>query len=313
VFALGTGRDDRSSAPGAHGGSFVAFQEKLVLPKWLRRPARLLKRLNSGEITPPRFAATAMTAIFLGATGAYGAYLGGHIPDYAQAVTARTGFAVDQVRVIGHKQTSEIDILDRLELDGWTSLVGFNAEAARERVASLPWVEVASVRKVYPDGIEVQIKEREPFAIWQHGNELSVIEKDGKVIVPFTGGSLSGLPQVIGVGAAENAQAFLAKVAAHPALAPRVKAYVRVAERRWDLRLNNGMTVKLPEDGEDQAMVDLLAFDRDGALLSRDVVAVDMRIHDRLVLQLSPEGMERRTAELEAQAKARKKAGKSNT
>jgi cell division protein FtsQ len=71
--------------------------------------------------------------------------------------------------------------------------------------------------------------------------------------------------------------------------------------------------VKLPEDGEDQAMVDLLAFDRDGALLSRDVVAVDMRIHDRLVLQLSPEGMERRTAELEAQAKARKKAGKSNT
>jgi cell division protein FtsQ len=272
-----------------------------------------MARLGQGEFNAPPFAASILSGLLIASSLIYGASVGGQLPGAVQAVTARTGFAVDQLRVTGHRETSEIDIIDRLELDGWTSLVGFNAEAARERVASLPWVEVASVRKVYPDGIEVQIKEREPFAIWQHGNELSVIEKDGKVIVPFTGGSLSGLPQVIGVGAAENAQAFLAKVAAHPALAPRVKAYVRVAERRWDLRLNNGMTVKLPEDGEDQAMVDLLAFDRDGALLSRDVVAVDMRIHDRLVLQLSPEGMERRTAELEAQAKARKKAGKSNT
>lgn len=309
MFALGSGRDGRSGARQVRGGSLVAFQERLVLPKWLRRPARLLKRLTSGEIAPPRFAATAMTAVFFALTGAYGAYLGGRIPDYAQAVTARTGFAVDQVRVIGHKHTSEIDILGQLELDGWTSLVGFNVEAARERVAELPWVEWASVRKVYPDGIEVQVREREPFALWQSGDQIAVIEKDGRVIVPFTGGSLSGLPQVVGLGAAEGARGFLEKVAAHPGLAPRVKAYVRVAERRWDLRLDNGMTVKLPEDGEDEAIVSLLAFDRDGALFSRDVVAVDMRIPDRLVLQLSPQGMERRTAELEAQAKARKKAG----
>ena len=76
------------------------------------------------------------------------------------------------------------------------------------------------------------------------------------------------------------------------------------------MRLDNGMTVKLPEKGEEEAIAELLAFDRNGALLSRDVMAVDMRIPDRLVLQLTPDGMERRTAELEAQAKARKKAGK---
>src|SRR5690606_12257848 len=106
------------------------------------------------------------------ATGLYGAYVGGHMPAVAQAVTARTGFAVDEIRVVGHKETSEIDILGQLGLDGWTALVGFNAEAARERVAALPWVEVASVRKVYPHEIEVRVREREPFAIWQHGREL---------------------------------------------------------------------------------------------------------------------------------------------
>ncbi len=74
------------------------------------------------------------------------------------------GFAVDQVRVSGNKETSEIDILERLDLDGWTSLVGFDAEAARARITGLPWVKVAAVRKIYPDALEVRIEEREPFA-----------------------------------------------------------------------------------------------------------------------------------------------------
>jgi cell division protein FtsQ len=310
VFALRPGRDDRAGMRFAHGGAVATFREKLVLPKWLRRPARLWKRMNSGEMIVPPYTVAAMTAGLFALTGVYGAYLGGHMPAYAQAVTARTGFAVDEVRVVGHKETSEIDILDRLELDGWTSLIGFNAEAARERVAGLPWVEVASVRKVYPDEIEVQIQEREPFAIWQHGGELSVIEKDGKVIAPFVGGRLSKLPQIIGVGGAADAAPFLEKMARHPELAARVKAYVRVAERRWDLRLANGITVKLPEYGEDEAIASLLKFDQADALLSRDISTVDLRLPDRLVLQLTDGAMERRTAELDAQEKARKKAGK---
>ena len=310
MFALRTGSDIQSGVRLSHAQADAATRDNVVLPKWLRRPARLLRRLNDGDLSVPRYAATALTAAFLGATGLYGAYLGGHMPTVAQAVTARTGFAVDEVRVVGHRETSEIDILGQLGLDGWTSLIGFNAEAARDRVAELPWVEVASVRKVYPDEIEVQVQEREPFAIWQRGSELSVIERDGRVIAPFGGGRLAGLPQVIGVGADRDAAAFVDKLSAYPQLASRVRAYVRVGERRWDLRLDNGVTVKLPENGEDEAIASLLAVDRQGSLLSRDIVAVDMRIADRLVVQLTPDAMERRTAELEAQAKARKKAGR---
>ena len=127
-------------------------------------------------------------------------------PTVVQAVTARTGFAVDQVRVVGHRETSEIDILERLDLDGWTSLIGFDADAARQRIAELPWVKVASVRKVYPDTLEVRIEERKPFAIWQHGSQLTVVERSGKVIAPFTGGRHAVLPLVIGYGAAEHAR-----------------------------------------------------------------------------------------------------------
>ncbi|SUU89220.1 cell division protein FtsQ [Aminobacter aminovorans] len=304
MFALRSGQNRRmgGAAPRVFGLSLSA--EHFVLPRLLRKPVRMLSRFGRGEFTPPPYAASMLTAAFLAASSLYGAYLGGHFPAMVQGVTARSGFAVDQIKVSGNRETSEIDILDKLELDGWTSLVGFNPEEARERIVSLPWVRDAAVRKVYPDTIEVRIDERDAFAIWQHGSQLSVVEKDGKIIAPYAGGRQATLPLVIGFGAADRAADFVARVQAFPELAARVKGYIRVGERRWDLRLDNGITVKLPENQVDAALADLADLDRENALLTRDISAVDMRFGDRLVVQLTPEAAERRATALNAKPKA---------
>jgi cell division protein FtsQ len=294
VFSLRLGQ--RGETAGAPLGPRQA--EPFLLPRWLRRPARLFARLGTGDFVPPRFAATIASAALLAATGVYGTYVGGRTPEVAQAVTARTGFAVDQIRIIGHHETSEIDILEKLDLTGWTSLIGFDVDDARDRVASLPWVENASIRKIYPETLEIRISEREPFAIWQAGSELSIIERDGDPIVPFSGGRHAGLPLVVGAGAPEHAAEFIGRVARHPDLASRVKGYIRVAGRRWDLRLDSGITVKLPESGEDAAIETLLRMDRDTGLFNRQLAAIDLRFPDRMVLQLTPEAAEAREAAL---------------
>jgi cell division protein FtsQ len=312
VFALKTGQSGEAGAPRPAFFGLSFSPENLVLPRFLRRPARFVARLCDGEYAPPRYAGLIATAIFLSSSALYGAWLGGQIPAAAQAVTARLGFAVDQVRVSGNRETSEIDILERLDLDGWTSLIGFDAEAARGRIAQLPWVKAAAVRKVYPDALEVRIEEREPFAIWQHGSQLAIVERSGRVIAPFSGGRHAVLPLVIGYGAAEEAAGFVGKIRQHPELAARVKGFIRVAERRWDLRLENGITIRLPESGEDAAIAEVLRLDREDGLLSRDIATVDLRLDDRLVIRLTPEAMERRTTLLAEQEKAaKKKPGKS--
>lgn len=308
MFALRLERDRevRAVRPARSGLSGFMLR-RFVLPRWLRRPARVVARLCQGDITPPRYAATAMSAVLLGSFGLYGAWLGGHMPAIVQAVTARTGFAVDQIRITGHHESSEIDILDQLGLDGWTSLIGFSAEAARERIAALPWVQSVSVRKIYPDELEVKVEERTPFAIWQHDGQLTVIEASGAPIAPFSGGRHAALPLFVGEGSEKQAAAFLAKVSDYPEVASRAKGYILVAGRRWDLRLDNGVTVKLPEFGVDEALAELVKLDRENGLLSRDIVAVDLRYSDRLIVQMTPEATERRTAELAEQAKAAKK------
>jgi cell division protein FtsQ len=292
LFALKgglAGQAGRAVAPGIGG---------FVLPKALRRPVRHLGRWFAGDVEIPRHATSILVAGFLGVSAIYGAILGGHLPQVVQSVSARTGFAIEAVRVTGNVETSEIDILEKLGLDGWTSLVGFDAEEARLRVAELPWVSEASVRKVYPSTVEIIIAERKAAAIWQNGRELSLVDAEGRVIAPFRKERHATLPLVIGLGAATGAQAFLAKVARHPELAPRVTAYIRVAERRWDLRLESGITVKLPANDEERALADLVELERTQGILGRDIAQVDMRFDDRLVIRLTPEAAMKRDATL---------------
>ncbi len=262
----------------------------LVLPRLLRKPVRFITRFIQGDVKPPRFAATTLTALYLAGFSAYGALVGGHMPAIAQAVTARTGFAVDEIAVSGNKEISEIDVLDQLELTGWTSLIGFDADAARQRINKLAWVDNASVRKVYPNKIEIDLNERQPFAVWQHDGKLSVIEPTGRIIASYPGTARSTLPVIVGLGAPEAGAQFLEKVAGFPDLARRITSYVRVSDRRWDLKLDNGVTVQLPEANVVETLSRLQQLDQADRILSRAVTTVDMRLDDRIILVLSEAG-----------------------
>lgn len=274
----------------------------LVLPRWLRRPARALGRLTSGEVEIPRFTTVIASAVLIGSAGLYGMVLGGHSSTVAQAISARSGFAIEDIKVTGNRQTSELDIFDRIGLDGWTALIGFDAGDARHRISNLPWVEQVAVRKVYPSTLEVEIRERQAFAVWQQGRQLSVIDAAGQKIAPTSGRRHASLPLVIGQGAAEAGAAFLALMEGHEELASRTVGYIRIADRRWDLRLDNGVTIQLPEHGVERALREIVDLDRRHAVLSRDIVSVDMRFPDRLVLRLNPDAKEARDAALKTRS-----------
>ncbi|MBB6259824.1 cell division protein FtsQ [Paenochrobactrum gallinarii] len=261
-----------------------------VLPKFLRKPFRFIARLFQGRIHIPRFAGTIGLAGFFAATGAYGMVAGGHSEDVIKVTTSTLGFAIERVEVVGNAETSDIDVLGQLNLDGSTSLIGLNVERAREEISQLPWVESAEVRKIYPGTVLVSLQERKAHAIWQSDDALSLIDADGKEIVPYRSGRYAQLPLVVGEGAETRVKNFITDVSAYPALASKVRAYVRVADRRWDLLLENGVRVLLPEFEPQKALAQIEQLDRDQHLLSRDIVSVDMRLNDRVTVLLTETG-----------------------
>lgn len=285
--------------------------EGRVLPRPMRRVVRFVVSLCSGRIAIPQHAGKVSLAGFYSAVAFYGIIVGGHGPAVVQAVTTGAGFAVEDVLVSGNRQTSEIDILQLLGLDGSTSLLGLDIAVARQTLADMPWVESVEVRKVYPRAVEVVLRERQAYGIWQHGTELSLIEKSGSVIAPLRDNKFASLPLFVGRDAETAAAAVELEFARFPDIASRVKAFVRVAGRRWDIHLDNGVVVKLPEDEVGAALAKLSRLDAEQQLLARDIAAIDMRLADRTTIQLTPEAQERRLAALEERRKMLKKAGQS--
>jgi cell division protein FtsQ len=304
LFEVGNRASSRRHAPLRQQDG----DERLILPRPLRRMARFLGALFTGRVYIPRHTGTVSALVFFAAVGGYGMSLGGHTEFVAQSATSAAGFAVEDLKVSGNSQTSEIEIFQVLGLDGSTSLISLDVEEVRKRLAVMPWVSDVEVQKVYPKTVEVRLTEREPFGIWQHGTELAVIEKSGSVIAPLRDNKFAQLPLFVGRDAETAAAPFFDELQSWPEIRNRVRAYVRIAGRRWDLHLDNGIIVKLPEDNLSKALYRLSRLDGDQQVLSRDIAAVDMRLPDRTTVRLTEGAKERREEALAARTKALKAA-----
>ncbi|MGV8938799.1 MAG: cell division protein FtsQ/DivIB [Allorhizobium sp.] len=295
----------------AGGGASASAGELYVLPRPLRRIVRFGAGVCAGRIPLPAHTGKLSLAAFYSTIAVYGMIIGGHTHAVTQTVTSTAGFGIEDIKVSGNEQTSEIDILQLLGLDGATSLMGLDIASARGRLSELPWVESVEVRKVYPKTVEVALTERKAYGIWQHGNDLSLIEKNGSVIAPLRDNKFASMPLFVGRDAETAASAVEPEFSKWPALAARVKAFVRVAGRRWDLHLDNGIVVKLPEDDIGAALALLSRFDAEQQILSRDIAAIDLRLKDRTAIQLTPAALVRREAALTERTKMLKKLGPS--
>jgi len=278
-----------------------------------RRIARLCSRI--AKLPPPPGLGIAGSMLLLAATLGYGAIAGGHAADIvawlkdARDEAANTvGFRIAAVSLSGPKEVSREEVLTTAGVTGRASLLFLDADAARERLMANPWIADAAVLKLYPDRLQITITERQAFALWQENGRVSVIADDGTVLEPFVEDRYRGLPLVVGRGAERLAKDFLAVVAHYPDIRSQMRAAILVAQRRWNLRLINGIDVRLPETNVAQALDRLVALDREKKLLSRDIVAVDLRLADRVSVRLSDGAAQAREDALKDKNK-KKKAG----
>ena len=144
--------------------------------------------------------------------------------------------------------------------------------------------------KVYPNKIAVHIEERLPFALWQQDDVVKLVDREGRALADYTG-RYPYLPLVVGDGAASHAASLLSSLEHFPEIATRVKARIRVGNRRWDLQLDNGLLVMLPEVGVERELQRLAKLSQEQGIFERELKRIDMRLPDRLVLKLSDAGL----------------------
>ena len=297
--AIGSDRRGRTTARRGFIGALPAPARRLArrFEGFLERQATSAAAQEAHRL--PLGRGTALALGFVAAGAVYGGVLAGTFGTVASHAAAGLGVGVGDVAIEGIVETTPGELYAALGMDERPSVVGLDLHAARERVLQLPWVKTATLRTVYPGRLSVAVVERQAFAVWQSDRTLTVVERTGRPITAFGIEDLltdrfGALPNVVGEGAAEHAAELLPIAARHPLLSARIRSYIRVADRRWDVVFDNGVRLKLPEHGIESALARFAALEAEHELLARPIETADLRDPTRLALRLRADAAKER-------------------
>jgi cell division protein FtsQ len=237
--------------------------------RWLafRRPMLLL---TGGLVV-----AALVAALFAG--GYVGRTFSG-FNNTVDALVADAGFGISEVHLAGNVRTPPETILAALGFEPGQSIFAADVQSARRRLMKLDWVAEADVQRRYPDAINVRLVEKLPYALWKSPEGLVyAVERDGGLITKNDVEKFAGLPHLAGDGAPEIAADLVDAVAQHRAVAARTKIYQRQSGRRWNLILDDGVVVKLPETGWQKELDTLESLIVDKSILERNLIEIDLR------------------------------------
>ena len=124
------------------------------------------------------------------------------------------------------------------------------------------------------------------MALWQNGKALSLIDSEGALLTQDNLGRFEDLLMIRGKGAPEKAQKLLSLLAAEQALKSLVDHADLVDGRRWDLYLNDGKRIKLPENDIGLAMRNMMLRHEQDNILGKDsITVIDARYQGRLIIR----------------------------
>jgi len=200
------------------------------------------------------------------------------------------GFRVEHIEVVGPSGDTlnardKVAVRRALAVEEGELVFAVNLNQARRRIEDLGWIKEVRIMRQLPNRLTVIVVERAPFALWQSAGKWQVVSKNGKVLLSAKAADFSTLPLVVGEGGAEALQGFLTVMQNYPDLAARVQAYIRVSDRRWNLRLDNGADLMLPAKNPEMVL-DVFAHNaKIATLLSMPLKRIDARLPGQIFVR----------------------------
>ena len=271
-------RGSTGRAPPRKGGSRVAVPRKLAskLP---------MKQAEANRLAGWMFG---LFVVAVAIVAAFALHLPAKIGTAAGEAVGEAGFRVKSVEVQGTKRMDPATIyliaVDQKE----SALPLVYVDDIREKLLGFGWVKDARVSRRYPDTLVVDIVERKPAALWQNNQRLNLVDADGVVLDRVPVSRMPDLPLLIGPGANAHASELNRLLGPLPAIKAQLVSATWVGQRRWDLVLQTGETLSLPEGvvAANTALAKFARIDKSAGLLGRGIVRFDLRIPGKMTVRL---------------------------
>jgi cell division protein FtsQ len=257
------------------------------MKKLERAIERLVRRRGLAELGNSfgvRFAARSGGVLVLAGALFLGLVDGGHLDGNAGArkfggkLASLIGYAADDIRITGLVRQETESLLATIGVQPGGSLIGFDAVQARKLLENVDWVASAKVMRRFPNQLDIEVVERDPFAVWQRDGKYYVIDRSGAAISTLAPSLHADLLLVTGEGAQTAAAELVSMLDEFPTLRPRVKAASRAGQRRWNVMLDNGVVLELPEKEPRAALEEVVRLDAMHGLLAKGIRRIDSRV-----------------------------------
>lgn len=205
----------------------------------------------------------------------------------AQSMANRHPFMLTRIKVKSSFSELEGAIRAAADIDLPVSVLDIDLEAVRNRIASLDGIVDAKVSVTDEGELEISVEERTPVSVWRNGRRLELVDSYGGRV-----GSISSRAERIDLGliageGAKNAVVESLEIfrVAKP-LENEIRGLVRIGKRRWNLELEGGRKILLPEQGAVEAMEKLIVWDAAEQVFQKDFEYFDLRIAERPTVRL---------------------------
>lgn len=213
------------------------------------------------------------------------------ISDVRAAIESRPEFQVGLMSVEGAGQDLAEDIREVLSVDFPVSSFDLDLDQMKEEVVALDAVKKASLR-IQGNILHVEIVERLPSVLWRHAGGLELLDNKGILVGPAESRiTHADLPVLAGEGAEAAVPEALELFRVAGPLTGRLRGFERMGKRRWDVVLDRGQRILLPETGAVRALERAIAMDQAVDMLTRDLVAVDLRLPQRPTLRVTEQAV----------------------
>ncbi|MDR2646360.1 MAG: FtsQ-type POTRA domain-containing protein [Holosporaceae bacterium] len=203
-----------------------------------------------------------------------------------------TLFCIKKIEFDGHERVPEVLLLKVSRLKYKSNIFASSISKVKERLENIAWIRSVIVQRKLPDTIYIRVAERTPIAILQSKHKLYLIDAEGKILEHDGMGNFGDLPIVIGDGAEKEADRLFSCLDKFPKIRKQLVFAGRIGRRRWNIKINKGITVKLPERGITHALGILEEISDGNGFFNEDISAIDLRMLDRVVVTKGDKIME---------------------
>ncbi|MGJ5815727.1 cell division protein FtsQ/DivIB [Paludibaculum fermentans] len=217
-------------------------------------------------------------------------------------VPARGASARDEgVDVRGLKNASKSAVMRVFENDRGRSLADVDPDRRRMQLRTVDWVRDASVRRIWPNHLEVEVTEREPVAFVQVASGFTgnfenpvtykpmLIDADG-VILRLRGSVPANLPLLTGVRASEDVEVRRARVLRMMRMLDELRDF---RDRIPEIDVSDPESIRITYQMQDQQVILILGNERFLERLNifiRHYDGIRDRLPPRAILDVSLEG-----------------------